>query len=106
MATKKANELIRAELAYQEAQDTEIINDELQRSGAEPLPQVDQSEINETMHAAEALDVPVEETTALLGSLSGSLESSCWKLNCVSIVMMATTIMMMKRTGRMLIMIR
>ena len=33
MATKKANELIRAELAYQEAQDTETINDELQRSG-------------------------------------------------------------------------
>ena len=60
MATKKANELIRAELAYQEAQDTEIINDELQRSGAEPLPQVDQSEINETMHGAEAIDVPVE----------------------------------------------
>ena len=59
MATKKANELIRAEPAYQEAQDTEIINDELQRSGAEPLPQVDQSEIAETMHGAEALDVPV-----------------------------------------------
>jgi len=48
----------------------------------------------------------VEETTALLGSLSGSLESSCWKLNCVSIFRIATTIMMMKRTGRMLIMIR
>ena len=60
IATQKANQLIQAELAYQEANDTDIINEELARSGADPLPQVDQSALVETMHGEQALDVPVE----------------------------------------------
>lgn len=56
--TQKANTLVQEEMKYQEAQDTAVINQELARSGAQPLP-VDESALDDTVHDQRAGDISV-----------------------------------------------